>query len=117
MQYIFILGGILAFLILLLLFWRKVPADKAMVITGLKKRVLSGKGGFMIPFLETSCTISLENISMTTDVNEAPSKQGIFVNIIGTAIVKVNNEENSILKAVEQFCNGGAKNSVGVISS
>lgn len=117
MQYIFILGGVVIFLILLLLFWRKVPADKAMVITGLKKRVLSGKGGFMIPFLETSCTISLENISMTTDVNEAPSKQGIFVNIIGTAIVKVNNEENSILKAVEQFCNGGAKNTVGVISS
>lgn len=117
MEYIFIAGGILGFLIILLLFWRKVPADKAMVITGLKKRVLSGKGGFMVPFLETSCTISLENISMTTDVNEAPSKQGIFVNIVGTAIVKVNNETNSILKAVEQFCSGGAKNTVSVISS
>ena len=43
----------------------------------------------MIPLLETSCTISLENISMTTDVNEAPAKQGIFVNIVGTAVVKV----------------------------
>ena len=75
--------------ILLLSFWRKVPADKAMVITGLRKRVLSGKGGLMIPMLETSCTISLENISMTTDVNEAPARQGIFVNIVGTAVVKV----------------------------
>lgn len=102
-------------IILFLSFWRRVPADKAIVITGLKKRVLSGKGGLMIPLLETSCTISLENISMTTDVNEAPAKQGIFVNIVGTAVVKVKNDTESILKAVEQFCSGGDKNTVTVI--
>lgn len=120
MNYIgYIIGGIVvvSILAIILLFWRKVPADKAMVITGLKKRVLSGKGGLMIPFLETSIVISLENISMTTDVNEAPSKQGIFVNIVGTAIIKVNNERDSILKAVEQFSADGAKNTVVVISS
>ena len=99
----------------LLSFWRKVPADKAIVITGLRKRVLSGKGGLMIPILETSCTISLENISMTTDVNEAPARQGIFVNIVGTAVVKVKNDSENILKAVEQFCSGGEKNTVNVI--
>lgn len=118
MEYIFIAVGILAALVALLFFWRKVPADKAMVITGLKKRVLSGKGGLMVPFLETSCIISLENISMTTDVNEAPSKQGIFVDVIGTAIVKVKNEADAILKAVEQFCvSGNSSNTVGVIST
>ncbi|MDF2822457.1 MAG: putative flotillin [Clostridiales bacterium] len=87
-----------------------------MVITGLRKRVLSGRGGIMIPFLEVSCKISLENISMTTDVNEAPSKQGIFVNIVGTAVIKVNNNKESILSAVEQFCSDGANNTVQVIS-
>ena len=76
-------------LVLFLSFWRRVPADKAMVITGLRKRVLLGRGGLMIPILETASTISLENISMTTDVSEAPAKQGIFVNIVGTAVVKV----------------------------
>ena len=86
-----------------------------MVITGLRKRVLLGKGGLMIPILETSCTISLENISMTTDVNEAPAKQGIFVNIVGTAVVKVKNDAENVLKAVEQFCSGGEKNTVTVI--
>lgn len=104
-------------ILVIFLFWRKVPADKALVITGLKKRVLSGKGGFMIPFLETSCIISLENMSMTTDVNEAPSKQGIFVNIVGTAVIKVRNDSQSIFAAVEQFCSGGAKNSVSTIKS
>ena len=96
-------------LIVFLSFWRRVPADKAMVITGLRKRVLLGRGGLMIPVLETSSTISLENISMTTDVNEAPAKQGIFVNIVGTAVVKVKNDSENVLKAVEQFCSGGEK--------
>lgn len=114
---IFSIAAFVILLLLIFLFWRKVPADKAMVITGLRKRVLSGKGGFMIPFLETSCIISLENMSMTTDVNEAPSKQGIFVNIVGTAVIKVRNDTQSIFSAVEQFCSGGAKNSVGTIKS
>lgn len=120
MNYLTLIFSIAAFVFLLLLiflFWRKVPADKAMVITGLKKRVLTGRGGFMIPFLETSCIISLENMSMTTDVNEAPSKQGIFVNIVGTAVIKVRNDAQSIFSAVEQFCSDGAKNSVGTIKS
>lgn len=47
-----ILVFILILIIAVILFWRKVPADKAMVITGLKKRVLTGKGGFIIPFLK-----------------------------------------------------------------
>lgn len=106
----------LVIIMIVLSFWRRVPADKAMVITGLKKRVLSGKGGFMIPILETSCVISLENISMTTDVTEAPSQQGIFVDVIGTAVIKVRNEKESIYKAVEQFCNGSTINTKDVIS-
>lgn len=108
---------ILIILTLFLSFWRRVPADKAMVITGLKKRVLLGRGGLMIPILETSCTISLENISMTTDVSEAPAKQGIFVNIVGTAVVKVKSDSENVLKAVEQFCSGGEKNTVNVIKT
>ena len=104
-------------ILLILLCWRKVPADKAMVITGLKKRVLSGKGGLVVPILETSCIISLENISMTTDVTEAPSQQGIFVDVVGTAVVKVRNESASIYKAVEQFCSGSALSTKDVISS
>lgn len=110
-----ILVFILILIIVVILFWRKVPADKAMVITGLKKRVLTGKGGFIIPFFETSCIVSLENISMTTDVKEAPSQQGIFVDVTGTAVVKVENKIDSIYKAVEQFCNGNAKNTTDVI--
>ena len=72
---------VLLLIIILLTCWKRVPADKALIITGLKKRVLTGKGGIQVPFLETSCIISLEAVSMTTDITEAPSKQGIFVDI------------------------------------
>ncbi len=97
---------VLLFIILLLACWRKVPVDQAMVITGLKKRVLTGKGGFMVPLIEAACVVSLENMSMTTDVTEAPSQQGIFVDIVGTAVVKIRNESTAIFKAVEQFHTG-----------
>lgn len=100
---------VLVLLLLIALCWKRVPADKAMVITGLKKRVLAGRGGIQVPFLETSCTISLEAVSMTTDITEAPSKQGIFVDIAGTAVVKVDNNPDMVLLAVEQFCNGNAE--------
>lgn len=108
---IWLIVGIVVVVLLLLVFicWKRVPADKAMVITGLKKRVLVGKGGIQIPFLETACTISLESVSMTTDITEAPSKQGIFVDIAGTAVVKVDNDPNMVLLAVEQFCNGNTE--------
>ncbi len=108
---IWVIVGIVvaAILLLILLCWKRVPADKAMVITGLKKRVLVGRGGVQVPFLETSCTISLESVSMTTDITEAPSKQGIFVDIAGTAVVKVDNHPDMILLAVEQFCNGNTE--------
>lgn len=101
---------VIAVIVLLLVCWKRVPADKAMVITGLKKRVLVGRGGVQVPFLETSCTISLESVSMTTDITEAPSKQGIFVDIAGTAVVKVDNDPAMVLLAVEQFCNGNTEN-------
>ncbi|WP_312641464.1 SPFH domain-containing protein [Hydrogenoanaerobacterium sp.] len=101
--------GVVVFLLLLMICWKRVPADKAMVITGLRKRVLSGKGGIQIPFLETSCQISLEAMSMTTDITEAPAKGGIFVDITGTAVVKVDNNPDKVLIAVEQFCNGNTE--------
>lgn len=110
LEFVLILVGVIIALIIIftLICWRRVPADKAIVITGLRKRVLSGKGGVQIPLLETSCTISLEAVSMTTDITEAPSKQGIFVDIAGTAVVKVENTPEMIFIAAEQFCTGNA---------
>lgn len=99
-----VIVAVVVVIALILSIWKRVPVDKAMVVTGLKKRVLSGKGGIVIPIIETTCQISLEDIIMTTDVADAPSVQGIFVDVVGTAAIKVDNTDAAILKATEQFC-------------
>ena len=80
---------VLLLIIILLTCWKRVPADKALVITGLKKRVLTGKGGIQVPFLETSCIISLEAVSMTTDITEAPSKQEFLLILLVLQLLKL----------------------------
>ena len=42
--------AILAVCCLITSMWKKVPQDKALVITGLKKRVISGGGGLVTKY-------------------------------------------------------------------
>lgn len=86
--------------------WKKVPQDKAMVITGLKKRVISGGGGFVVPLLERADFISLENIKVEVGVQEALSMLGVGISASGVAVIKVKNNKDCILAAVEQFNTG-----------
>lgn len=95
-----IVAGII---IVILGVWRKVPQDKAMVVTGLKKRVISGRGGIVIPLLEQSDRISLENIAVPLKTNESLDSNGVPINTDGVAVIKVKSDEKSVLIAVEQF--------------
>lgn len=99
---------ILAFLTM----WKKVPQDKAMVISGLKKRVISGGGGFVIPLLERTDVISLENIKVELGVQEALSMLGVGISANGVAVIKVKNDKESILAAVEQFNTGNQQKTI-----
>lgn len=64
---------IVIFLLLLsiALMWRKVSQDKALVVTGLKKRVISGGGGMVIPLFEKTDVISLENMKIEVGIDGA----------------------------------------------
>ena len=83
--------------------WRKVAQDKALVVTGLKKRVITGGGGIVIPVLERTDRISLESMKLEVSVRNALTSQGVGINANGVAIVKVKSETSSILSAIEQF--------------
>lgn len=111
-----ILGIILLIFVISTVFWRRVKADKAIVITGFKKRVLSGKGGFIFPPFETWCEISLENLPLNTDVKDSPSKGGLLVDVNCTAVVKVRNTNDAIMQAVEQFCQGNTARTTQMMS-
>lgn len=90
----------------------KVPVDKAAVITGVgKKKVLISKCGWKVPFLDSVCYVSLENIPLNINV-QALAKGNINVLLNGTAVVKIDSEESAVSYATERYCNDGAENTV-----
>jgi len=113
---IIILVFILA-LIAILSLWKKVPQDKAMIVTGLKKRVISGGGGLVMPIFERTDKISLENmkIEVRTGGDGAMTAQGVGINADGVAVIKIKSDKDSILSAVEQFNAGSEARTISVI--
>lgn len=103
-----IVPGIIVVVIILLILgifsmWKRVPQDKAIIVTGLKKRVITGGGGFVIPLLERTDKISLENMEIEIRIDGALTGQGVGITADGVAVVKVKSDTNSILSAAEQF--------------
>lgn len=103
MTAIAVTAGILLILLLILSMWKKVPQDKAAVVTGLRKRIITGGGGVVIPVFERVDYISLGNIQLDVTTDESMSSQGVPIGVIGTAVIKVKNELSSIFNAIEQF--------------
>ena len=111
-----VLAGLVLFAISIVLLWKKVPQDKAMVVTGLKKRVISGGGGLVIPILERADRISLENKKIEVRVSGALTEQGVCINADCVAVIKVKSDKESILAAIEQFNTGNEAKTVEVIA-
>lgn len=109
--------GIIVFLLLIALLWKKAPQDKAIVVTGLKKRVISGAGGIVIPIFEQVDRISLENMKVEIKTFGSLDSNGVPIDTDGVAIIKVRSEKESILQAVEQFNTGREKETIQVIKS
>jgi len=108
-------------LILLVLFllsriWRKVPQDKAMVVTGLRKKVISGGGGIVVPLFERTDRISLENKKVEVRILGALTEQGVGINADGVSVIKVKSDKESILAAMEQFNTGNEFRTTEVIA-
>lgn len=112
---IIIVGVIILSVLSILIMWKRVPQDKAMVITGLNKRVISGGGGFLIPLLERSDKISLENMKIEIRTEGALTEQGVDIKADGVAVIKVRSDKESILSAVEQFNTGKEDTTINVI--
>ncbi|NLK27951.1 MAG: flotillin family protein [Clostridiales bacterium] len=119
MDGIFIAAGIIAAVLLVIIIfttmWKRVPQDKALVVTGLKKRVISGGGGFVFPLLERADKISLENMKIEVRTDGAITEQGVDIRADGVAVIKVKSDMESILNAVEQFNTGKEQDTIRVI--
>ncbi len=110
-----IILGILLIMIVIFSLWKKVPQDKAAVVTGLKKRVITGGGGMVIPILERIDYISLENMQLEVRTEDAMTSQGVPIRIVSYANIKVKNEHDCILAAIEQFNVNNEGKTVGII--
>lgn len=110
-----ILAVIIAVIFLVTTMWKRVPQDKALVVTGLKKRVISGGGGFVVPLLERSDKISLENMKIEIRTDGARTEQGVDIRADGVAVIKVKSDKESILNAIEQFNTGREQQTIDII--
>lgn len=107
-----VVAAIILFVLVYFLSYVKVPVDKAAVITGVgKRKVLIGKCGWKVPFLDSVCFVSLENIPLQINVG-AIAKGNINVLLNGTAVVKIDSVEEAVGLATERFCNNGTANTV-----
>jgi len=113
---ILIVLGIFAVIAAFISMWKKVPQDKAMVVTGLKKRVISGGGGLVWPIFERTDRISLENKKIEVRISGALTEQGVGINADGVAVIKVKSDRESILAALEQFNTGHEVKTIEVIA-
>lgn len=126
-------GAILVFLFVALLFssYVKASPSRAFIISGLSKipRILIGKGGFKIPFLERKDELSLSQITIDINTKEpVPTKDFIEVSIDAVAIIQVshaniqtaaknyvNKSNEEIGKSVTQTLSGCLREAIGTV--
>lgn len=113
------MGGILAVAILVIIVialivavlmtgYVKASPDKAYIITGLRKkpRKLIGRAGFKIPFFEKTDILDLELIPINVQTSSpVPTADYININVDAAVNVKINNDEESLKIAAENFLN------------
>lgn len=102
-----IILGIVAVLIVLLLVlgYLKAPPDTAYIISGPgRRRILIGRAGWRIPFLERVDKLSLNVMQVDVKTSEAvPTNEFINVMVDGVANVKVSSDPELLKRAAESL--------------
>lgn len=102
----FIIAGVIL-LVIILMGYVKAPPDMAYIISGfLKRRVLMGRAGIRIPFLERLDKLSLRMISVdvkTTDF--VPNAEYINVKVDATVKIHISTDKQLMELAAANFLN------------
>lgn len=110
METLIAIGSAIALLILIILIgYVKAPPDTAYMISGFRKpRILIGKAGIRIPFLERLDKLSLKMFSVdvkTTDY--VPNAEYINVKVDATVKIRIGQSEEMMALASKFFLNEG----------
>lgn len=108
-----ILGAVLVLLILILVTgYVKASPDTAIIISGLRTnpKVLIGKAGIKIPFLERKDELNLQLIPIDVKTSNAvPTADYININVDATVNVKISDNEERLKLAAQNFLNKNAE--------
>lgn len=100
-----IMCAVVAFIAIFAAGYLKAPPDTAYIITGLgKRRILIGKAGWRIPFLERVDKLSLRVMQVDVKTTEAvPTNEFINVMVDGVANIKVSSDPECLKRASESL--------------
>lgn len=104
----FILLGVAMLLIIIMSGYVKASPDKAFIISGLRKnpKVLIGKAGIKIPFLEKKDELDLQLIPIDVRTSSpVPTADYININVDAVVNVKVSDNPEKIKLAAQNFLN------------
>lgn len=95
-------------LVIFLTGYVKASPDTAVIISGLRKKpkVLIGKAGVKIPFLERKDELNLQLIPIDVKTSNAvPTADYININVDATVNVKISDQEERLTLAAQNFLN------------
>lgn len=101
-------AAVIIVLVILASGYVKAPPDTAYIISGLKKtqKVLIGKAGIKIPFLERLDKLSLKLVAIDVKTSDAvPTADYINIQVDAAVNVKVGNDSGKLKLAAENFLN------------
>ena len=103
---------VLFFLLIFVTGYVKASPDTAIIISGLRKnpKVLIGKAGIKIPFLERKDELNLQLIPIDVKTSNAvPTADYININVDATVNVKISDNEERLKLAAQNFLNKNAE--------
>ena len=127
--------GVIVLVVLLILFacsYVKAAPDTAIIVSGLgKRKILIGKAGFRIPFLQRIDKLSLRVFQVDIKTDEAiPTSNFINIRVDGVANLKISSDpelldraaesilnmtESDLIKQVQQVLQGNMREIIGTV--
>ncbi len=107
----YFVGGVIVvgiIVLIMILGYVKASPDKAFIISGLRKnpKVLIGKAGIKIPFLERKDELSLQLIPIDVKTSSpVPTADYININVDAAVNVKISDDKEKLKLAAQNFLN------------
>lgn len=100
--------GVILLILLFFASYIKAAPDEAIIISGARKepKILIGRSGIRIPFLQRKDVLSLKLMSITINKNEAvPTMDYVNVKVNAVVTAKVSDKEEKLKAAAQNFLN------------